>query len=320
MSELPSQLNIPAPAALAAAQEKAMLDKALKPWGQMFLLALSGGAFIALGFVFFVSSQQGLGADFPLGVAKVLGGLVFSVGLMLVVVSGSDLFTGTTMTLMPLLSKSLGTGRWLGHWGVSLAGNLVGSVGVALLILWSGTPESNKGAWGLVVMNTSLAKVTHTWGQAFFLGVFANFAVCLAVWLATSGRSTADKILACLGPVALFVASGFEHSVANMFMLPMGLLIKDFGGDAFWSSEAVVKAGKHVGDYDALTLGSVVGDNLIPVILGNIVGGGILVGGYFWACYIAPARRAAAAQSSGSDGPAAAGAGAAHPGGGPAAR
>jgi len=293
VSDIVPQLNIPAPAALAKAQENAMFDKAVKPWGQMFLLSLTGGAFIALGFIFYVSSQQGLSPEFPLGIAKVVGGLAFSVGLMLVVITGADLFTGTTMTFMPLLSKRIGVGRMLAHWAVSLTGNLVGSVTVALLGLWSGTASSNKGAWGLVVMNTSLTKVSHTWPQTFFLAVLANFAVCLGVYLATSGRSTADKILACMGPIALFVASGFEHSVANMFMLPMGLLIKNFGGDAFWSSEAVTKAGIHLSDFDGFTVLSSITHNFIPVILGNIVGGGIMVGVYFWASWVRPANKAA---------------------------
>lgn len=299
MTDFSSKLVIPTPAAMAQATEDGMLAKATKPWFEMFLLSLTGGAYIALGFIFFVTSQQGLGAPFPVGPAKVLGGVVFSVGLMLVVMSGSDLFTGTTMTVMPLLSKRLSVGRFLGHWGVAIVGNFIGSVLVALLVLWAGTPSSNKSAWGLVVLNTTLAKVSLTWGHAFFLAVLANFAVCLAVWMANSGRSTADKILAIVGPIALFVASGFEHSVANMFMLPMGWLIKNFAPDTFWAGEAITKAGKTAADFDAITPGAIFFDNLIPVILGNIVGGAVFVGIYFWACYIRPAQRAKALEAAG---------------------
>ena len=299
MTDFSSKLVIPTPAAMAQATEDGMLAKATKPWFEMFLLSLTGGAYIALGFIFFVTSQQGLGAPFPVGPAKVLGGVVFSVGLMLVVMSGSDLFTGTTMTVMPLLSKRLSVGRFLGHWGVAIVGNFIGSVLVALLVLWAGTPSSNKSAWGLVVLNTTLAKVSLTWGHAFFLAVLANFAVCLAVWMANSGRSTADKILAIVGPIALFVASGFEHSVANMFMLPMGWLIKNFAPDTFWAGEAITKAGKTAADFDAITAGAIFFDNLIPVILGNIVGGAVFVGIYFWACYIRPAQRAKALEAAG---------------------
>lgn len=297
MTDLSSKLVIPTPAAMAAATEDAMLAKANKPWSEMFLLSLTGGAYIALGFIFFVTSQQGLGAPFPVGLAKVIGGVVFSVGLVLVVISGSDLFTGTTMTVMPLLSKRLGAGRWLGHWGVSLVGNFIGAVAVALLVLWAGTPSTNQSAWGLVVLNSTLGKVSLTWGHAFFLAVLANFAVCLAVWMANSGRSTADKVLAIVGPIALFVATGFEHSVANMFMLPMGWLVKNFAPDAFWQGDAITQAGVTQETFAPITAGAIVFDNLIPVILGNILGGAVFVGVYFWAAYIRPARKAAAAEA-----------------------
>lgn len=297
MTDLSSKIVIPTPAAMAQATEDAMLAKAEKPWFEMFMLSLTGGAFIALGFIFFVTSQQGLGAQFPVGPAKVLGGVVFSVGLILVVISGSDLFTGTTMTSMPLLSGRLSPGRWLGHWAVSLTGNFIGAVGVALLVLWAGTPSTNKSAWGLVVLNATLSKVTLTWGHAFFLGILANLAVCLAVWMANSGRSTADKALAIVGPIALFVASGFEHSVANMFMLPLGWLIKNFAPASFWSGDAVTAAGVTADDFGAITVGHILWGNLVPVVLGNIVGGAVFVGAYFWVCYIRPARRAKAAEA-----------------------
>lgn len=275
---------IPAPEALTTALEDAMYAKATAPWVRMFLQTLSGGAFIALGFVFMVTTQQGMG-DWPVGIAKLLGGTVFSVGLGLVVISGSDLFTGTTMTFMPRLSGRISTGRMLGHWGMSAGGNLIGALLVALLMLGAGTHATNGSAWGLIVLDTTQAKLGHDWHQAFFLGILANLAVCLAVWVATAGRTVTDKILGVAGPIALFVATGFEHSVANMFMLPMGLLIKAFAGDSFWQGEAIQAAGKSLEDYSSITVGAAIWDNLIPVVLGNIVGGAVLVGAYFWATY-----------------------------------
>lgn len=294
-----AKLNIPAPPAMAKAAEDAMLAKATTPLARVFWLALTGGAYIAIGFISMVTSQQGL-AGVPTGFAKVLGGATFSLGLIFVLLSGSDLFTGTTMTLMPVLSKRLALPRMLVHWGVSIAGNLVGSVFMALLILWSGTAWSNKGAWGLVVLNTTTAKLHHTWVEAFFLGVLCNLLVCLAVWLTFSARSTIDKALATALPVIIFVAAGFEHSVANMFMLPMGWLIKSFAPESFWQSEALAKAGKTAADFDGITIPAIVWDNLIPVILGNIVGGALLIGAYFWVAYRRPvlaAERAAAAEA-----------------------
>ena len=285
MSDLDTKINIPAPNVMAQITEDGLYVKATKPKGQVFMLALTGGAYIALGFIFYVTSQQGMSA-WPVGYAKVLGGLCFSAGLIAVILSGSDLFTGTTMTLMPWLSKRLSTAQVLSHWVTSYVGNLVGSVLMAVIILLAGTPFTNKGAWGLVVMNVANSKVHHTWVQALFLGLLANFAVCIAVWLANSGRTTWDKMAAIFPPIALFVASGFEHSVANMFMLPMGLLIKHFGGDTFWASQAVQDAGKTLADYDGLTVGTAIWNNLIPVTLGNIIGGGVFVGMYWWVCYI----------------------------------
>ncbi|GAA4529758.1 formate transporter FocA [Brachybacterium paraconglomeratum] len=277
-------LVITAPKPLTKALEDAMYAKATAPWSQMFLQTLTGGAFIALGFVFMVTTQQGMG-DWPIGIAKLIGGTVFSVGLGLVVISGSDLFTGTTLTLMPRLSGRISTGRMLGHWGMSAGGNLIGALLIALLMLGAGTHATNGSAWGLIVLDTTQAKLGHDWHQAFFLGILANLAVCLAVWVATAGKTVTDKVLGVAGPIALFVATGFEHSVANMFMLPMGLLIKNFAGDSFWQGEAIQAAGKSLEDYSSLTIGAALWDNLIPVLLGNIVGGAVLVGAYFWATY-----------------------------------
>lgn len=288
---------IPAPKALTKILEDGMYAKATTPWARMFLLSLTGGAYIALGFVFMVTSQQGMG-DWPIGITKVLGGVVFSVGLGLVVISGSDLFTGTTMTSVPWLSKRISTALMLKHWGVSLVGNFIGALAVVMLVFLGGTHAQNDSAWGLVVLNTTLTKVGHDWHQAFFLGILANFAVCLAVWVAMAGKTATDKILGVIGPIALFVASSFEHSVANMFMLPMGLIIKYGAGEGFWAGEALTEAGVDIDTFASITVGSTLWDNMIPVILGNIVGGGVLVGVYFWAAYRREDVKAEQAQSS----------------------
>lgn len=285
-SDLPAQLNIPTPPAMAKALEDGMLAKAQNPYWKIFWLGLTGGAYIAFGFTLYVTSQMGAaGGALPLGVMKVIGGLVFSAGLIMVINSGSDLFTGTTMTVMPLASGRLAAGRFGMHWLLSYVANLIGSVAVAVLLLLAGTYASNKGAWGIVVLNITNGKLSYDWGQAFLLGILANTLVCIAVWLTFAGRSFIDKVLAVIVPIVVFVASGFEHSVANMFMLPMGWLIKTFGSDTFWASDAVTKAGVTPADFDGITLGAIVWNNIIPVTLGNIVGGAILVGMYFWVAY-----------------------------------
>lgn len=275
--------RIPKPPQLARELEDAMLAKATSPLGRMFVLALTGGGFIALGFVFMVTSQQGM-AEVPLGISKLLGGVVFSVGLGLVVISGSDLFTGTTLTTMPWLSKRLSSGRMLLHWGISLLGNLLGALTIVILVMLAGTPTTNGSAWGLVVLNITQGKLGYEWHQAFVLGILANLAVCLAVWVAASGRTMTDKVIAVVGPIALFVATGFEHSVANMFMLPMGWVVHEFAGSTFWTGEAIATAGVTPADFD-ITVGAILADNLVPVLLGNIVGGAVFVGVYFWVAY-----------------------------------
>ncbi|WP_106506078.1 formate/nitrite transporter family protein [Brachybacterium timonense] len=284
---------LPAPAGLAKALDDGMYAKATMPFGKMFLLSLTGGAFIALGFIYMVTSQQGMAGEWPTGIAKILGGVTFSVGLGLVLISGSDLFTGTTMTVVPLLTKRISVGQMLKHWAGSISGNFIGSVLVAVLVFLAGTHATNKSAWGKIVLDVSLAKVSYDWHQAFFLGILANFAVCLAVWVGLGGKTVVDKVIAVVGPISLFVAAGFEHSVANMFMLPMGLLVKYFAGDTFWSGQVLADAGVTQADYDALTPLAVLGNNLVPVILGNIVGGAVFVGVYFWACYLRSERKTA---------------------------
>lgn len=277
---------LPAPPAMAEGLSGAMLSKTAKSPAQVFLLALTGGAFIALGFIYYVVTQQGAPGDLPLGLTKLIGGVAFSTGLYLVLISGSDLFTGSTLTIMPLLQGRLKGGAFALHWLMSILGNFVGSVLMAVIIVLAGTHASNGSAFGLVALNATLAKVSYDWHQAFFLGLMANFAVCLSVWMAAGGKTLVDKALAVIGPISLFVASGFEHSVANMFMLPLGWMIKTFAGETFWNGQAIADAGVTRADFDAITIPAILVDNLIPVILGNIVGGSLFVGAYFWACYL----------------------------------
>ena len=277
---------LPAPPALASGLSDAMLAKTAKTPGQIFLLALTGGAFIALGFIYFITTQQGAPATLPLGLTKLIGGVAFSTGLFLVLVSGSDLFTGSTLTVMPALQGRLKGGPFAIHWVMSILGNFVGSVVMAALVVLAGSHATNGSAWGLVALNSTLGKVSYAWHQAFFLALLANFAVCLAVWLAAGGKTLMDKAIAVVGPISLFVATGFEHSVANMFMLPLGWMIKTFAGDSFWSGQAITDAGLTQADFDAITLPAIFFGNLVPVILGNIVGGALFVGVYFWASYL----------------------------------
>lgn len=225
-----------------------------------FLLALPGGGLIAFGFALYINTQLG-GENMPSGVLKLLCAMTFSVGLMMVVMTGAELFTSTTMTLAARASGVISWVQLLKHWALSYTGNLVGAALVVALCYWGGLQERSSGAWGQLVTTAATTKVSYPWGQAFALGIGANFLVCTAVFMTFAGRSTVDKIIAVIGPITAFVALGFEHSIANMFLLPYGVII---------------------GTEPTLTWGAVILSNLIPVTLGNIVGGGLCVGLFHW--------------------------------------
>lgn len=252
-----------------------LLAKAKAPLGTMIVSSMFAGSMIAIGFIFFITTQMG-SADMPLGWAKFVGGVVFSTGLGLVIVTGADLFTSTTMTTFLVKEKALNVGEMLKHWAIVYFSNMAGALITALIIFFAGTPASNKGAWGAVVLNSSLSKVSHSFVEAIFLGILCNVMVCLAVWLAFAGKTVTDKIMAVAFPIGLFVASGFEHSVANMFMLPLGLLLKA-------QADPVVMEAMAGKDLSGLTLSSYFVDNLIPVTIGNIIGGSIVaLGMAYW--------------------------------------
>ena len=276
---MPETATILSPAQMAKAAEDAAFAKATSSPLKSFLLGLTAGGYIALGFIFYTTSQVGA-QDLPFGVAKLIGGLAFSTGLALVVLTGAELFTSSTLTLTARASGRITWGQLLRNWVIVYAANFVGALTMAALVYLGGTWHSANGGWGKVVLATSALKLHHTFGEAFVLGILCNLMVCLAVWAAYSGRTTTDKVVAVTMPIALFVASGFEHSVANMFMLPLGILIKDTAGADFWSA-----TGLHASDFADLTWTHFLSGNLLPVTLGNIVGGGIMIGIFYWTVF-----------------------------------
>jgi formate transporter len=268
------------PARMARAAEDAAYGKATGKPLKSFLLGLTAGGYIALGFVFYTTSQVGAAALAWSGAARVLGGIVFATGLVLVVLTGAELFTSSMLTLTARASGRITWGQLLGNWGLVYVANFLGALTIVALVYLSGTWHNANGGWGAVVLTTSRAKLQHTFLEAFTLGVLCNLVVCLAVWAAYSGRTTTDKILAVTMPIALFVAAGFEHSVANMFMVPLGLLIKDNAGANFWSNAGLIK-----GDFADLSWANFLLDNLLPVTLGNILGGGLMIGILYWTIF-----------------------------------
>jgi formate/nitrite transporter len=248
-----------------------------------FTLAVLAGAFIALGGVFATTALAGTGAA-PWGPNRVLAGAAFSVGLVLVVVGGAELFTGNSLIVMAWASRRVPTGTLLRNWLIVFAGNFVGAAGTAALVYLAGTHRGGGGAVGGTALAIAHAKLELGFTQAVALGVLCNALVCLAVWLTLSARTTTDRILAIVPPISAFVAAGFEHSVANMYFVPFGLLITTF--DPGFAAEAGV-AGRPL---TTLTWAAFVRDNLLTVTIGNVLGGAGLVGLVYWFVYLRPGR------------------------------
>ncbi len=257
-----SEQNIDAytPAKMAELVEGIGVKKAALPTVPTLMLGLLAGAFIAFGAMFFtlVMTNQYMG----LGSARLLGGIAFSLGLILVVVGGAELFTGNNLIVMAWADRKVTTLQLLRNWGLVYISNLSGAVGAAALVYWSGTLSFGDGAVAETALDIAIAKINID-PLAFIRGILCNVLVCLAVWLCFAAHHVAGKILAIVFPISAFVALGFEHSVANMYFIPLGMLVS--GGD--------------ISVMDFL-------NNLVPVTLGNIVGGGVFVALVYWAIYL----------------------------------
>jgi formate/nitrite transporter len=254
---------------------------------RLFALAVLAGAFIALGGVFATTALAGTGAA-PWGPVRVLAGLVFSLGLILVVVGGAELFTGNNLIVMAWAGRRITTGTLVRNWLIVYAGNFAGAAATAGLVYLGGTHELGRGAFGVTALGIAAAKLRLEFVQAIALGVLCNALVCLAVWLSYSARTTADRILAVVPPIAAFVAAGFEHSVANMYFVPLGLAIAALD-PAFLAAHGLEAEAR------ALTWAAFLGGNLLPVTIGNVIGGTGLVGLVYWFVYLRP--RAATLES-----------------------
>ncbi len=241
-----------------------------------FALAVLAGAFIALGAIFATTVTAG-GSSLPYGVSRLLGGLAFSLGLILVVVAGAELFTGNNLIVMAWAGRKVSTARLLRNWVIVYAGNFAGAIATAGILFVGKQYTFGKGAVGEQALSIAAAKTDLGFVQAIALGAFCNALVCLAIWLTYSARTVADKILAIVPPIAAFVAAGFEHSVANMFFIPMGLLVKS---DSAFTAQHPVAGLAH------LTWGRFFAANLLPVTIGNVIGGAVMVGAIYWFIYL----------------------------------
>ena len=266
-----------APKEIAAKVETVGVAKARLPLLSMLMLGILAGAFIGLGSLYFVIVKS----DPTLGFAtkQVLGGVVFSLGLILVVVAGAELFTGNNLLAMAWADGKISTFELLRNWVVVCIGNFIGAAGLALLVYLSRHPDMNQGAIAHEYLKIAEAKAALPFWTAFFKGILCNVLVCMAVWMAFAGRSVVDKVVAIVFPISAFVAAGFEHSVANMYFFPLAMLLQTFD-DVGTVAHTVTWAGLF--------------RNLVPVILGNIIGGSVLVGLVYHIIY----RRTAEADKS----------------------
>jgi len=264
------------PKEIAARIENVGVSKSTGEPLRVFALAILAGAFIAFGAVFYTIvtyDSTGISA----GLMRLVGGLSFCLGLILVVVAGAELFTGNNLIVMAYVDGKVSLHQLLANWSIVFVGNFIGAVGILLLIYLSGHWQIGGGALGAKVLAIANAKVNLTWMEAFTRGILCNILVCLAVWLCFAGRTVVDKVLAIIFPITAFVAMGFEHSVANMYFISAGLLAKQ-------QPELVQLVGSM--NLDELTTQGFLFNNLLPVTLGNIIGGSVFVGLFYWFIYL----------------------------------
>ncbi|MCF3628232.1 formate/nitrite transporter family protein [Thalassospiraceae bacterium LMO-SO8] len=273
----PGLFDAYAPAQMARRVEVAGVAKAGLPLLPLFTLALLAGAFIAFGAMMFTLTMTDHGMG--LGPSRILGGVTFSLGLILVVVGGAELFTGNLLLVMGWADRKIATAALLRNWIVAYGGNLSGAVAMAFLAHWSGYMDLGSGAVGATAVKIAAAKVDLDFATAFVRGILCNTLVCLAVWLCFASHNVIGKIFAILFPITAFVALGFEHSIANMFFIPVGMLAA--GNDVYVAAAGLPGTGA------GLTLAGFVG-NLVPVTLGNMVGGGLFVAGTYYIVYLRP--------------------------------
>jgi formate/nitrite transporter len=276
MNDAPVRLDALLPSEIAERASTVGVKKAGMSVINTFTLAVLAGGFVAVGALFSTLVTAGAGGILPYGVIRVIYGLAFCLGLILIVLAGAELFTGNMLITMAWASRKVTTRGLLRNWIIVYAGNLVGSLVTVGLIFISGEYRFGDGAVGQAMLNIAAHKVEYGFVQNVALGILCNALVCIAVWLTLGAHTTTDKILAILFPITAFAAAGFEHSIANMYFIPMGLLINQFD-PAFAAASAVNLA--------HLTLSGFL-SNLIPVTIGNIIGGVVMVGGVYWFLYL----------------------------------
>jgi formate transporter len=258
------------------------VGKVTSPWFSVLVLGILAGAYIGFGGLLATSVTFDLASKAGIGIQKLVAGSAFSLGLMLVVIAGAELFTGNNLMISSVLSREIGVQVMLQRWGLVFLANFVGSILLALIFYFSGLWKTGNGELGISAVAIALNKVRLGFGEALVRGIGCNWLVCLAVWMALAARQTISKIFAIFFPIMGFVAIGFEHCIANMYFIPVGIFLKDWAG-------VPVPPGI---DPAVLNWGSFLWNNLFPVTIGNIIGGGVFVGMSYWGAYLRPLNEA----------------------------
>jgi len=252
--------------------------KATSPWLTVFVLGILAGAYIGFGGLLSTTVTFDMAAKWGIGFTKILGGAAFSVGLMLVVIAGAELFTGNNLMVSSVMMKEITFSTMVKRWGIVFLANFIGSIIIALVFYFSGLWKTGDGALGAAAVKIAYNKVALSFGEALWRGIGCNWLVCLAVWMALAARQIIGKIFAIFFPIMAFVAIGFEHSVANMYFIPTGILLMN--GAGFTSVPGV--------DPNILGWINFLWRNLLPVTIGNIIGGAVFVGMSYWGAYLRP--------------------------------
>ena len=243
-----------------------------------FVLAIAAGAFIAFGAQVSLTVMTGT-ESVSWGLAKLVGAMTFATGLMMVVLTGAELFTGNVMMTFAVIEKKVSIWKLLRNWSIVYIGNFIGAVILAVLIYYSGCSHNSHDALGVMGLSTAYTKATLPFVEAFTRGILCNWLVCLAIWMASSSRHVIGKIFAIFFPIMTFVASGYEHSIANMYFLTNGLFLKH-------TPDIVAASGYTAEQLSNLTIQSCLVNNLLPVTLGNLVGAIVFVVLLFWTAYL----------------------------------
>jgi len=255
------------------------VTKATSPWLSLFVLGIMAGAYIGFGGLFSLTVTFDMDPSMGLGLKKLISGAAFSLGLILVVIAGAELFTGNNLMVSSVITGRVTWQKVLAKWGLVYTANFIGSILLALLFYFSGLWKTGNGALGAAAVKTAYAKVNLGFGEALVRAIGCNWMVCLAVWMALASRQTISKIFAIFFPIMGFVAIGFEHCIANMYFIPAGIFLSRWAG--------ITPDGV---DASTITWMAFLVKNLIPVTIGNTIGGVVFVGLGYWGAYLRPSR------------------------------